>query len=437
MTIFLRFHVTLSVLKRVLLTGLICFSLAACMQPAPVVVTVVPITVEPRVVTVQVPAEVTRQVTQQVIVTREVQVTRLMPVIVTPLPTSKPAAYSGQWSTIGSMTVSRGGHSATVLRDGRVLIAGGDTALDTDTASAEIFDPATNTFSPTGSLNTPRHGYSATLLPDGRVLVIAGYNRPNGWLSDAEIYDSATGQWSVMQPIFAHGVAHIATLLKDGRVFVMAGFKQSGPSGSDDRVEIFDPQTNLWQVAARHENTDGGASATLLEDGRVLIAGGTADPAIYDPAADAWQAAGTLITPRSQAQMARLPDGRVLLVGGVPFSASGGPVLGSVEMFDPRNIIWLQAAPLARVRYNDAAVLLPDGRVMIVGGWETYNGYEAALLNTAEIYDALTGTWSTSAPLAIGRVSHTATLLPDGRVLVTGGETSRGVFLSSAEVIAP
>ena len=444
MTVFLRCHVTLSVLKRVLLLGLMGSGLVACVQPAPVVVTVVPViitvapvTVVPKVVTVEIPVEVTRQVTQQVIVTREVPVTRLMPVVVTPLPTSKPEPYSGQWSTIGSMTVPRGGHSATVLRDGRVLIVGGDTALDTDTASAEIFDPASNTFSPTGALNTPRHGHSATLLPDGRVLVIAGYNRPNGWLGDAEIYDPTTGQWSVTQPIFAHGVTHIATLLKDGRVFVMAGSKQSGPSGPDDRVEIFDPQRNLWQVAAPHENTDGGASATLLGDGRVLIAGGTADPAIYDPVNDAWQPAGTLITPRSQAQMARLPDGRVLLVGGVPFSASGGPILSSVEIFDPRNIIWLQAAPLARARYNTAAVLLPDGRVMIVGGWETSNGYEAALLNTAEIYDALTGTWSTSAPLAIGRASHTATLLPDGRVLVTGGETSRGVFLSSAEVLAP
>jgi hypothetical protein len=162
----------------------------------------------------------------------------------------------------------RGGHSATVLRDGRVLIVGGNTALDTDTAIAEIFDPASNTFSPTGSLNTPRHGHSATLLPDGRVLVIAGYNRPNGWLSDAEIYDPATSQWSVTQPIYAHGVAHIATRLNDGRVFVMAGAKQSGPSGADDRVEIFDPQTNLWQAAAHHENTDGGAAATLLADGR-------------------------------------------------------------------------------------------------------------------------------------------------------------------------
>jgi len=448
MTDVLRHRVFLRVLKRTFPFAMICFSLAACLQPAPVVVTVVPITVEPRVVTVQVPVEVTRQATQQVVVTREVEVTRqvvvtqevrvtqLVPVVVTLLPASAPVAYSGQWSSAGPMTTPRGGHTATVLRDGRVLIVGGDAALDTHTAKAEIFDPVTNTFSPTGSLNTPRTGHSATLLPDGRVLVIAGYNN-TGWLGDAEIYDPATGQWTVTQPNFAHGVVHVAILLRDGRVFVMAGAKQSGPSGPDDRVEIFDPQSNLWQVAARHENTGGGASATLLADGRVLIAGGTADPAIYDPTHDTWHFAGTLITPRSQAQMARLSDGRVLLIGGVPFSASGGPVLSSAEIFDSRNTIWLQAAPLARARYNNAAVLLPDGRIMVVGGWEAYNGYEAALLNTAEVYDARTGNWSTLAPLNSGRASHTASLLPDGRVLVAGGETSRGTFLDGVEVLAP
>ncbi len=448
MTIALHRSISVAIRNRVLLLGAVCFSLAACIQPPTVVVTVVPITVEPRVVTVQIPVEVTRQasqpvvvtreveVTRQVVVTREVQVTQLMPVVVTPLPTSAPVAYSGQWLLIGPMTMPRGGHTATVLRDGRVLIVGGDTALNAHTATAEIFDPVTNTFSPTGSLNAPRTGHSATLLPDGRVLVIAGYNN-TGLLGDAEIYDPATGQWTVTQPNFAHGVVHIATLLKDGRVFVMAGSQPSGSSGLDDRVEIFDPQTNLWQKVAYHENTGGGAAATLLADGRVLIAGGTADPAIYDPTHDAWHFAGMLITPRSQAQMARLPDGRVLLIGGVAFSAGGGPVLGSAEIFDPRNTIWLQAAPLARARYNTAAVVLPDGRVLIVGGWEAYNSYEAALLNTAEVYDARSGVWSTLAPLNSGRASHTATLLPNGRVLVTGGETSRGTFLESAEVLTP
>ena len=331
------------------------------------------------------------------------------------------------------MTIARGWHSATILRDGRVLIAGGDTALDTDTAAVEIFDPATNTFTLTGSLNTARHQHSATLLPDGRVLIIAGY--ATGWLSSAEIYDPTTGQWSLTQPLFAHGVAHTATLLKDGRVLVMGGSTQGGYSAPDDRVEIFDPQTNRWQKAARHENTDSSHTATRLADGRVLIAGGLADPSVYDPVSDAWRAAGKLTSERCFAQSTLLPDGRILLIGG--HLCHEDTPLNSVEIYDPVGNTWQAAAPLAAPRYLHTALALPEGRVLAVGGWKTTNGYEAALLDMAEVYDPQSGTWRTLAPLNIGRVMHTTTLLPDGRILVTGGQTSRGVFLNSVEILKP
>jgi large repetitive protein len=375
-------------------------------------------------------------------------VTRLVPVTVTPQPTSTSTPtptptplpsptptrpYSGQWSPVGPMTVHRGLHTATLLSDGRVLIAGGYAALNVDIATAEVFDPTTNTFSATGSLNTARHGHSATLLADGRVLVIAGYGNGD-WLSSAEIYDPATGTWSVTQPIFAHGVSHTATLLKDGRVLVMGGATKSGSAGPDDRVEIFDPQTNQWQPAAPHMNTEGGHTATLLADGRVLIAGGNTDPAIYDPVSDTWQPAGELPRARAQAQAVRLQDGRVLLIGGVR-PAQPGTIFDGVKVYDPAGNAWGQAASLAQARYIHTATLLPDGRVIVVGGWKSYDGYEDALLDSAEVYDGTTDTWTLLAPLSIGRVYHTATLLPDGRVLVTGGETSRGVFLDSAETL--
>lgn len=440
MIVFLHRHNSLCVLKQVILLGTICFSLFSCTQPAPVVVTIVPITVIPMVVTVEIPFEVTREVTRQIIVTQEVtreatrqiivtqevEVTRLVPVTVTPQP--------GQWSSAGSIAIARGWHTATVLRDGRVLIVGGLTALDTDTASAEIFDPTTNTFSLTGSLNTARHSHSATLLPDGRVLVIAGYGS-GAWLSSAEIYDPATGQWSITQPIFAHGVVHTATLLKDGRVLVMAGATRSGSPGPDDRVEIFDPKTNRWQKAALHENTLGCHTATLLPDGRVLIAGGWADPAIYDPASDTWQPTGKPAVRRCESQAVPLQDGRVLLTGGYLSQDGENVFISSVEVYDPASNAWQQAAPLAQARFNHTATLLPDGRALIVGGWKSVDYYENSVLDTAEVYDSKSATWSMLAPLHIGRVAHTATLLPDGRILVTGGQISRGLYIDSAEVL--
>ncbi len=341
-----------------------------------------------------------------------------------------------QSSSARSMTMARALHTATVLHDGRVLIVGGYTALDVDTASAEIFDPTTNAFSPTGSLNTARHGHSATLLPDGRVLVIAGYH--NGWLSSAEIYDPATGQWSITQPIFAHGTDHTATLLKDGRVLVMAGSPQSGGSPTpDDRVEIFDPTTNRWQRAALHQNTYGSHIATLLTDGRVLIAGGLADPAIYDPASDTWQPAGRLAVSRWSAQAVQLQDGRVLLIGGrAPFEEER--TIDSVEIYEPVGNTWRQAAPLAQARYLHTTTLLPDGRVLVTGGGRLLDNSwhdPEAILGSVEIYDPASDTWSALPPLQQVRADHTATLLPDGRVFVADGFATGYTILDSVEIL--
>jgi WD40 repeat protein len=353
------------------------------------------------------------------------------------IPTASTPAEPWQWSSAGSMTTARSYHTATLLPDGRVLLAAGQSGVfpDVSLSSAEIYDPVSGTFRATASLNTVRHQHSATLLPDGRVLVIGGYNPSQRWLSSAEIYDPATGQWIITQPIFAHGVTHTATLLKDGRVLVMAGAIQSGTGGPDDRVEIFDPKTNRWQQAALHENTGGNHTATLLPDGRVLIAGGSADPAIYDPASDTWQPAGSLAVERCFTRAVLLQDGRVLLIGGL--LPQGGTALNSVEIYDPASNAWRQAAPLAQARFEHTGTLLPDGRVLVTGGTRLWDAWDdpGAFLSSVEMYDPASDTWSALPPLQQARVEHTATLLPDGRVLVTGGHATRNAFLDSVEIL--
>ncbi len=357
------------------------------------------------------------------------------------IPTASTPAEPWQWSSAGSMTTARSYHTATLLPNGRVLLAAGTSGSDphVSLSSAEIYDPVSGTFRATASLNTVRHGHSATLLPDGRVLVIAGYNASQGWLSSAEIYDPATGQWSITQPIFAHGVTHTATLLKDGRVLVMAGAIQSGSPGPDDRVEIFDPTTNRWEQAARHENTYGNHTATLLPDGRVLIAGGSvdADPAIYDPASDTWQPAGSLAVERCFARAVLLQDGRVLLIGGL-LLPQGETGVNSVEIYDPASNTWGQAAPLAQARFKHTGTLLPDGRVLVTGGtrlWHAAGDDPGANLSSVEIYDPVTDTWSALPPLQQARADHTATLLPDGRVFVAGGFVTGYATLDGAEIL--
>jgi V8-like Glu-specific endopeptidase len=354
------------------------------------------------------------------------------------IPTASTTAEPWRWASAGSMTTARDCHTATLLPDGRVLLVAGRSGAypDVSLSSAEIYDPANGAFRATVPLSTTRHQHSATLLPDGRVLVIGGYNPSQGWLSSAEIYDPATGQWNITQPIFAHGVTHTATLLQDGRVLVMAGAIQSGSAGPDDRAEIFDPNTSRWQQAARHENTEGGATATLLPDGRVLIAGGSADPAIYDPASDTWLPAGRLAINRVLAQAVRLQDGRVLLIGGL--LPQGEAVLNSIEVYDPASNTWRQVAPLGQARYLHTTTLLPDGRVLVTGGGRMLeNSFDdpGAILSSVEIYDPVTDTWSTLPPLQQARADHTATLLPDGRVFVVGGWATHYVILDSTEIL--
>jgi N-acetylneuraminic acid mutarotase len=318
-----------------------------------------------------------------------------------------------------------------------LLVAGrSGTYPDVSLSSAEIYDPVSGTCRTTTSLITVRHQHSATLLLDGRVLVIGGYNPSQGWLSSAEIYDPATEQWRITQPIFAHGVTHTATLLKDGRVLVMAGAIQSGSGGPDDRVEIFDPKTNRWQQAALHENTESNHTATLLPDGRVLIAGGSADPAIYDPTSDTWQPAGSLAVDRAFTRAVLLQDGRVLLIGGLA-PPQGVTALNSVEIYDPASNTWRQSAPLSQARFDHTATLLPDGRVLVTGGTRIWDAWDdpGALLSSVEIYDPVSDTWSDLSSLQQARTEHTATLLPDGRVLVTGGRANQHSVLDSVEIL--
>jgi N-acetylneuraminic acid mutarotase len=220
-------------------------------------------------------------------------------------------------------------------------------------------------------------------------------------------------------------------------VLVMAGAIQSGSPGPDDRVEIFDPTMNRWQQAARHENTEGNHTATLLSNGRVLIAGGSADPAIYDPTSDTWQPAGSLAVERCFARAILLQDGRVLLIGGI-LLPQGGTTLNSVEIYDPASNAWRQVAPLAQARFDHTATLLPDGRVLVTGGarlWETSWDDARAILSSVEIYDPASDTWSDLPSLQQARAEHTATLLPDERVLVTGGRATHNAVLDSVETL--
>ncbi len=222
-------------------------------------------------------------------------------------------------------------HSATLLADGRVLVAGGWTGSQT-LASVEIYDPASNDWSQTGALVEARHGHSSTLLADGRVLIVGGYR--GTWLASAEIYDPISGTSVQTNPLFCHGTLHQTTVLLDGRVLVVGGACGSGRPGIVAHAEIFDPLTGTWQATTPMVQARNGMSATLLPDGRVwIIAGGDGEQLvsteIYDPSTETWSISSPLNMARVRHTATILPDEQLIITGG----RLGTVTLTSSELF--------------------------------------------------------------------------------------------------------
>ena len=339
---------------------------------------------------------------------------------------------TGQWSPGPPMAGARRLHTATLLDDGRVLVAGG---IGTSgwTATAEVYDPATNTWSATAPLATGRYDHSATRLRDGRVMVVAGTNSSiaTGALASVEIYDPASGSWASGGTLVHRRQRHTATLLNDGRLFVAGGLYYATPSSQNATFpapcEIFDPMTGGWVVAAPLITGRSSHSATVLPDGRVLIAGGmtsnweTATVEVYNPSGNSFSLTVPLNGVRADHTAALLPGGRVLVAGGsVAYSSPGPP-----EVYEAPTPSIGATGNLTAPRAQHTATLLPSGMVLAVGA------------GLADIYNpAGAGTWSAAASPGVPRSRHTATLLPTGRVLVAGG-VDGATPLDSAQLYDP
>jgi WD40 repeat protein len=256
------------------------------------------------------------------------------------------------------------GLTATLLLDGRVLITGG---MD---ASAELYDPATGRFSFTGLMSTEHEYSTATRLEDGRVLV-AGGDDLSGLLATAEIYDPATGKFSPTGSMASPREFDTATLLPDGRVLILGGI---GKAGYLTSAELYDPTTGKFSSAGKTLAPLGeGDTTTLLPDGQVLVAGGdgssaqaqpTAAAEVYDPASGRFSPTDSMMTPRAFHTATLLADGRVLLAGG----ENDGGFNSSAELYDPSSGTFSPTGSMSSARQNQVATLLADGRVLVAGG---------------------------------------------------------------------
>ena len=350
------------------------------------------------------------------------------------------AASVGAWRGSAPLGKPRDFHTATRLPDGSVLVTAGNIGGGA-TVKAERYNPVARSWSQTGSVHTPRQSHSATLLPDGRVLAVGGLTTPPpgmavGVTPTAELYDPATGTWSPTGSLVDAGVQHTATLLADGRVLVAGGSRTVG-LGAFARAEIYDPATGAWAATGSMQTARFSHSAALLSDGRVLVVGGLTDSGVtgtaelYDPATGTWTPTDSTHLKWQGAEALRLNDGRVLLLNGSTETGDKGP---APEIYDPGNGQWTTIAAPKVSRTFSTATVLADGRVLLSAG--NLAG-KKGLTNTAEIYEPMTGEWTPARSLGMARRMHAAVLLADGTVLVTGGQSSGGKRTASSEIFTP
>ncbi len=350
------------------------------------------------------------------------------------------AQPEGIFVATGSMTTRRFDHTATLLGNGKVLLVGGQYTYNCCNflASAELYDPVSGTFSATGSMSTVRVGHAATLLNNGKVLIAGGGTTswPYGPLATAELYDPDTGTFALTAGSMTTARSiHAAVLLQDGRVLLVGGQACSLPGCGLASAEIYDPASGTFTPTGGMSGVRQNPTATLLANGKVLIAGGDnegpylASAELYDPVSGTFTLTSSMSTPRNQRTTTLLNSGQVLMVGG----HNGSSPIASAEFYDPVSGVFTLTGSMSTPRIQHSATLLDSGEVLITGG---YNG--SATVASAELYDPISGTFTPIGSMSTPRALHRTILLGNGAVLVAGGyDSGTSSILSSAELYVP
>jgi hypothetical protein len=338
-------------------------------------------------------------------------------------PLSSATRLSDTLSPTGSMQHPRAGHTASLLPDGAVLIAGGFAGSGSESRpyiSTELFDPASGAFRPGPDMTVARMGHAAVVLRDKRVLLVGGWSGSSGVTNTAEIYDPATHRFSRVGSMATSRGESTATLLQDGKVLVTGGVDRSDRALSS--AEIFDPVANSFSPAASMMLPRSQHTATLLRDGAVLIVGGGScdcpsktvynETELYQPSAGKFVLVGSLGTARYKHTAVLLADGNVLVAGGSDAHDWRGQ-LDSAELYDPssRSFHSLSAMHASRFKFPQAALRLQSGDVLIAGGApfaELFRPREQRFLPVPGGFES-------------ARYFASATLLDDGRVVIVGG----------------
>jgi N-acetylneuraminic acid mutarotase len=352
-------------------------------------------------------------------------------------------AASGAWAPTGFMRSARDGHTATLLSNGNILVAGG-TNNGVGLASAELYNSTAGTWAFTGSMSVARSHARAVQLSNGSVLIMGGC--VNDCLStttpSAEVYNPSAGTFASTGSMVQARAEFGATLLANGQVLVAGGctaYDANGCTSTTAKAEIYNPATGTWKAtgalrAARHAMT-----ATLLPSGKVLVAGGATAASdalnsseIYDPATKVWTLGAKMVTARSDYASILIGTGKVLFTGGENIN---GVSISKAELYNPSSGTFTATGNMTATRLEHTAVLLANGNVLVSGGnKQTLNG--ATPLASTELYNPSTGTWTASGSMSNARAGHTSTVLHSGKVINAGGSDAVNE-LNSAEMYTP
>jgi Galactose oxidase, central domain len=327
----------------------------------------------------------------------------------------------------GNMTTARAVHTATLLNTGQALVAGGIFRYHlvhifneffcaaVTTNQADLFDPGTGIFAATGAMSTARSAHTATVLQNNKVLVAGGSTVTP---PTAEIYDPAMGTFTATGNMVSVRLHHTATLLQSGKV-LLAGGQNGGAS-----AELFDPTMGTFTATGSMTDSRLSHTATLLPgSGKVLIAGGVdasgtvSTAELYDPVAGTFTATGSMGTARRNHTATLLPNGTVLIAGG---NDQTGASLASAEIYNPMTGMFAPTGSMVMAHTEHTATLLQSsGKVLVAGGGNF----------VAELFDPAAGNFSQTGSMLVSRTSHAATLLlPSGEVVVAGSSTPVHIF---------
>lgn len=336
-----------------------------------------------------------------------------------------------------SMSTDRTAHTATLLANGTVLVAGGFSNSPNKTFdTAEIYDPATALWTPTGPMTKPRSGHSAFLLPTGKVLVVDGFT--------ADLYDPAQGTWSSTAPQLRSRSDSTATQLADGRVMVCGGsYSVNGDPVDLTTAEIYDFTTSSWQYTGTMKGARRNHAATLLSTGKVLISGGETgftyifqsivgpeltyghhatlrSTELFDPDKQTWTSGPDMVTDHWNHSLTADANGGALCMGGNSFAIVSGQ-----EIFksSAKGSSWSFTAAIPRDPYAGSPVLLADGQLLATGAGTLgpYTPDNPTVTGLGNLYNPVKNTWTQAGIMIRPRNGHTATLLPGHQVLIVGG----------------